>query len=585
MNIPDLPLLGVVTHALGWTLVHFLWQGLILAAVYQGMFWVFRRGQAALRYWAGLACLTLALVVPVVTFTIYYQAGLADDAALALASSAHVAIGAQPSVWLGIAAAIEPALPWIVALWFVGVAVLSLRTAVGWVGTRRLITRGVEELGAPWKARTAVLAERFGIRRAVRVLRSTRVRVPTLIGWLRPVILLPAGVLTRLPSEQIEMIIAHELGHVRRHDYLFNLLQLVVETLLFYHPAIRWLSRRIREDRELCCDDLVVRHVGRPILYARALANLETVRARRSVPLLAASGGDLLSRVHRIVASDLPRHSAGFAHVGALVVLVFAAAAGTQPVDGLREAMERPSESIGDELSEARYAAPTPVAAGRVAHRALHRATPPDPEPAEAQAVPVVVEARPRPNTPAETITEVRATAAEPPPIPDPALLIDAEPMLAGYDIEPMEDEGPVTVEEAREALNLASIIRPVETAAPRYPFRARARGVEGFVKLQFSVDDDGSVRDVQVVDSFPEEVFDRAATKALKKWRFEGVDELAQSLRLVQTFDFTLIGVERERMASRQCLRTGRRTCSSNFHNVDVVYVNPPTAVGRLDD
>ena len=155
----------------------------------------------------------------------------------------------------------------------------------------------------PWGRMAADLTRRMRVSRPVRLLESAAVRVPTLVGCLRPVILLPASVLTGLAPEQIEALLAHELAHVRRWDYLVNLLQIMAETLLFYHPAVWWISRRIRAEREQCCDDVVVATCGDRVVYARALAALEESRAIPA-PALAARGGRLLARIRRILTME-----------------------------------------------------------------------------------------------------------------------------------------------------------------------------------------------------------------------------------------------------------------------------------------
>ena len=131
--------------------------------------------------------------------------------------------------------------------------------------------------------------------------------MPTVIGWLKPVVLLPASALAGLAPNQIEAILAHELAHIRRHDYLVNLCRRVVETLLFYHPAVWWLSRRIRAERENCCDDLAVSLCGDPVAYAAALAELEGLRSTTGDLVLAATGGSLLQRVRRLLGA--PTHA------------------------------------------------------------------------------------------------------------------------------------------------------------------------------------------------------------------------------------------------------------------------------------
>ena len=152
------------------------------------------------------------------------------------------------------------------------------------------------------------LRQRFGILRPVRLLASFAVATPTLIGWLKPTILLPASLLSGFSPEQIELILAHELAHVRRYDYIANLVQVIVETLLFYHPVVHWICADVRQQREQCCDDLVLGvGGGERLAYARTLADLEEWMQGESrhgfgaTPALAASGGVLLERVRRIV--------------------------------------------------------------------------------------------------------------------------------------------------------------------------------------------------------------------------------------------------------------------------------------------
>jgi hypothetical protein len=143
----------------------------------------------------------------------------------------------------------------------------------------------------------------MGATRAVRVLISSAAESPSVTGWIRPVILLPASTLLGLTPEQLEAVLAHEIAHIRRHDYLVNLLQTLVETLLFYHPAVRWASSRIRRERELCCDDAAVREYGDAIDYARALAKLERIRITPAVApemALGSNGGLLPYRLRRL---------------------------------------------------------------------------------------------------------------------------------------------------------------------------------------------------------------------------------------------------------------------------------------------
>ena len=198
-------------------------------------------------------------------------------------------------------------LPLFVSVWLAGVALLTLRLFSGWMWVQRMKSHGARP--APEALQTAAerLMRRLHIGRAVRLLESTSVSVPTVIGWLKPVVLLPTSALAGLAPNQMEAILAHELAHIRRHDYIVNLFQTVVETLLFYHPAVWWLSRRIRAERENCCDDLAVSLCGDPVAYAAALAELEGLRSTTGELVLAATGGSLLQRVRRLL--GVPTHA------------------------------------------------------------------------------------------------------------------------------------------------------------------------------------------------------------------------------------------------------------------------------------
>jgi type II secretory pathway component GspD/PulD (secretin)/beta-lactamase regulating signal transducer with metallopeptidase domain len=195
----------------------------------------------------------------------------------------------------------EPALPYLVLGWIVGVFGLSAWHLGGWAQLQRLRRRMVRPIGAVLHEKLAELSEHLGVRRAVTLLESALVEVPTVVGWLRPVILLPASALAGLSPEQFEAILAHELAHIRRYDYLVNILQTLVEILGFYHPAVWWVSHRIRVERENCCDDVAVRVCGDSVRYARALTCMEEMRHRRAEWAIAATGGSLFDRIARLL--------------------------------------------------------------------------------------------------------------------------------------------------------------------------------------------------------------------------------------------------------------------------------------------
>ncbi len=304
-------------RVVAWTLLHFFWQGALIAAALAAALALLRNSSSRVRY--GAACLALVAMaaMPVATgswLTSSHEAtpvtpvtGEPQAAAAAAARPAPVAaeavLGSSAVGSAGLAprsALLDPTLPWLVALWLAGVVALAGVHLGGWVRVRRLRRRGVREVEQRWRRACARLARRLGIRRPVQLLASTRVAVPTVVGWLKPVVLFPASTFTGLGPRQLESILAHELAHVRRHDYLINLLQVALETLLFYHPAVWWASRQARELREHCCDDLAVQVCGDRMVYARALAELEELRFATPVFALGADGGSLLERIRRL---------------------------------------------------------------------------------------------------------------------------------------------------------------------------------------------------------------------------------------------------------------------------------------------
>ncbi len=305
-----------VTDALAPALVHFLWQGAAIAIVLGLAGPLLRRVRPQARYLMLCGALGLMAAAPTITFLIksaHPPAG--SEAAPAVAA-------AFPTTPLGAPVETDPSRPWrpwVVSVWLAGVAVLAARALGGWLAARRLTHRQTSPAAAALQQAARRFARALDLRRPVRLLTSAIVKVPVVVGWLRPVVLLPIGAVTSLTPAQIEMLIAHELAHVRRYDVLVNFLQTAVETLLFYHPAVWWVSGQIRAEREHCCDDLAVGVCGDVRAYAGALASLESFRAEAPALAVPASGGSLLSRIQRLAGRERIRPMTPPAWVGALL--------------------------------------------------------------------------------------------------------------------------------------------------------------------------------------------------------------------------------------------------------------------------
>ena len=292
-----------VLRILGLSLLHFLWQGAALAALSAAAFVLVRNASA--RYVVGVVTLALMLVAPAVTFfTIRDASPIAPTGTMqhTITAANHTLRIASPhATAVSNASIISPnTLTLFVELWFVGVMLFSLRTAGGFFLLARLRRREANPIRQELLASCREMQRRLGITRAIRYCESLYLDAPAVIGWFRPVILFPVSALTGLSELQLRAVIAHELAHIRRLDAFVNLFQVAVETLLFYHPAVWWVSKRIRAERENCCDDVALAVCGNPAEYARALAKMEEQRAVLSFAM-AANRGPLASRVARLL--------------------------------------------------------------------------------------------------------------------------------------------------------------------------------------------------------------------------------------------------------------------------------------------
>ncbi len=398
-------------YRLGWTLLHSLWQGTAIACLAWIALAAMRRRSPQARYLCACAALLLLVVAPIATYTTIpsqvVRSGESFDFSWApnvdwligvlkdmLTSGAHthsadlpaeriVQSANPPNASLPLAATtplaapwrerwthtLPTALPYIVIAWLLGVVIFTARNVGGFLLARRLIRREVRPVAAHWQARFESLCATLQLRRAVTLLESTLIEVPSLVGWLKPVILLPASAMTGFTPQQFEAVLAHELAHICRHDYLVNLAQSFIETIFFYHPAAWWLSHRIRTEREYCCDDMVLRARVDAKDYAMALVTLEQARATLPGMVLAFRGGSLLHRVQRIlgVRNSEPVFSArawgGVLSVVALGVAALLALNSTITRAAQEQDQDQNKDKDAPSLSEARIEAIVPTGA------------------------------------------------------------------------------------------------------------------------------------------------------------------------------------------------------------------------------
>ena len=344
---------------IGLALLHFLWQGLALAALASAAMAMLRTASA--RYLAAVAVLALMVAAPPLTFFALRQGHpmAASSGPTAMFVAESMQSFAPISRAVGQARAAQPAssdsLLWLVEAWVVGVALLSLRPAAGILVIEGLRLKEAVPAAEPLIARCLVLQQRLRLNRVVRYCETLQLTTPAVVGWFRPVVLLPVAALTGLSAQQVEAVIAHELAHVKRLDSFVNLFQIAAETLLFYHPAVWWLSRRIRVERENCCDDIAISVCGDAVEYARALTRMAEWQAAPALAM-AANRSPLAARVARLLGLRKFRGGLRSAGLAASMLCLFASLLAGNALFGLA----RTASAAQSQQSE-----PTPAAQER----------------------------------------------------------------------------------------------------------------------------------------------------------------------------------------------------------------------------
>lgn len=587
-----------LVEALGLALLHSLWQCLLIGILFKALLSAMRRSSPGMRYWASVGALAL-LAASLPLTTMYLLAGMQSLPASTLANAAAGAPADSVLVESGSVPASTPIVEWTVALWVAGVAVVATRTLMSW---RRL--SGLRRT-ADFRAASGLvpivdhLRGVFGLSGKIAIGFSASIASPMIIGWLKPVILLPPAVAARLPHEQLEMIIAHELAHLRRQDHWVNLFQVATETLMFYHPVVAMVSRRIRIERENACDDLAVAATERRLDYVEMLAALERQRGPGPALALGVHDGQVVARIRRLVEGSEPGNSRGAA-IPALIALAAVAGLATAPLidraevdrqapvaapiappspaaetESRRPARPNPSTSAGDRIASqapprvqtdpnraptiapaqarATEAPPPPVSTPAPETGNAEPAAPDGPAPGVAQAadsspgpstdLPAPVEQDARTDQSSDAIDDFPGieTAA-----PEPAALLASRteiPVLLPEDSPLVAEEiPPIRGDAQRAAAAVLAGGKLVREIQPSYPRSALRRDISGSVEVELKIDTRGRVADVSILSEAPAEAgFGAAARRAAINWRFEPftIDGEPAVQRKTVVFDF----------------------------------------------
>lgn len=560
--------LQTLSHTLAWTLLHFLWQGALIGLLYVAG----TRAASTVRqrHALALSSLLILLALPMGTFYLLHQGTTS-------AVSADVAAGSATSTASMMtvdAAAISDDTAtgsWtylLVFAWLAGALVIALRLLRDW----RLLRTAIRTSTEPPADLVAMLErqiQRVGVGRRVRLRLTARITSAGVYGWLRPVILLPTALALCMPRDQLETLLAHELAHVRRADFLSNSLALLARTLLYFHPVVHRICRDLERTREQLCDDLVVSLDINRIKYARALSAAETFRQQVQVPvpLLTATGGELSERVHRILDIRASAHT-GKERAPILLALttIVVAVTGLSGTDGTRLlTVTRPEFQAAYAALMASQAPTLAVADVAIAPTTtwLPRFDMQSPEAigdtTSPTATTTVDDSAPSAST--AIATTEPATVSSPTtdtlhltPVADAMVTTGLEPIALP---EPILDTAMTIHTPAADAMtgdtSEQASPRVLRQVQPAYPRNARWEGVEGSVTLAYRVDDDGRPADIRVIAATPHGQFEESTIEALQRWRFAP----GAGGEFQQSFDFVLGD------RSHRCeTRVGTRIC-----------------------
>lgn len=569
-------------QTIGLVLIHFIWQGLLIGMLFAAGRLAMQGTSAVARYNWAVACLLLLALAPLFTF-IWLSIGPGNHAVSGLAiMSESFQISAASSVSSFSGWTPSTFLPAIVGLWLCGVVLMSVRMGTGWWYVSQLRRHADFRIPPTIRSQLEHLAVELNMARQVGLAFSNRIAGPMLIGVFRPLILLPVGLVSRLSSRELEMVLAHELAHLQRADHLVNLFQNIVETLLFYHPVVRWVSNVIRAERELASDDQVARLTGDRICYAETLLKLEKARGSRPQLAIGMADHQLVTRVRHLLAPK-PRQPGSIISGTALLSVVLISLTAGLVSTGLK-ALSEQDPNATTQSAPVLEETPTPTAPPRNEDRAVVESPDDGPElgtPLDPKTSPAFTsEPEPRGTDPAsEQFNSDPAVANEPAepvefastsgsatrpdastadePVAAPSPTVETEPES---NIDKLTEVAVAALSEAprieqpldQELLEAALQTTPtprlrggtlLNQSEPTYPAGAVRYRRKGRAEVRLTVDRDGRVVDAVIVEESPRGYgFGKAAVQAVEQWRFEPFTRNGEPIRHeIQTgFDFT---------------------------------------------
>ncbi|MEW5922940.1 MAG: M56 family metallopeptidase [Candidatus Zixiibacteriota bacterium] len=352
--------LGPYIRTVTTILIHSLWQGILIGLLTAIVLFLIKSDNAKIRYAVSCSAMAVAIIAVAATAIFVLSDRFAPTRQTSGVTSDQINAGnsTDTGVTTGVPASatdISSSNRWwqhplfrqyIFMIWFAGVMMFSINHLFGWRRARGLARRGTCPAPPEWQTRFDILRDELRINRIVTFLGSSLVKVPCVIGWMKPVVLVPVSMFTSLSPSEIEMILVHELAHVQRFDVLINIVQTTRETLLFFNPAIWWISRQIRIERENCCDDKAITRTGNRLGYARALTNLEELKMIQTNFGTALAGTPLERRIRRIVGITRPRFYSSLLSISGMLLFAFMIVVVIGPLSGSHDSVAQADERV-----------------------------------------------------------------------------------------------------------------------------------------------------------------------------------------------------------------------------------------------
>jgi TonB family protein len=548
-------------HAVGLTLLHFLWQGLLIGMAARAGLSSTTCATARQRHAVCVGALVACVLAPILTVLVLI--GSATGTGPRANATVLLGAGSGRGIILNVGSAHEHALGGIdlmsitVGLWLAGALVIATNYVLQWIAVDRVRRSALPLQFPPAFAELArQAARRWEQTLHVPVLVTTLIITPVVIGLWRPVILFPAATLAHMSPDDFELILLHELAHVVRRDAWVNALSLGLKVVLFYHPVVHWLARRTQLERECACDELVVQTSGYAYRYAKALTALACARSEPMILSLGAASGDLLARLRNLAGDRSPEEPlpGNWSHPLLLLVLLgclvcmqpswFSHGRAAKGANPRPLSLPNPEPTVQSSVQPARSERALPAApVPDHIHFSTRLASSSHVSPWQDE------QRRSRLAMPSPR------SARELSPLPAPELSLDA-PVApdtpAGGDVPAAPEELPPptspTVDPATPSTAAAAApdhLTALFAPPPDYPAQARLAGIEGTVDAALTIATDGHVTRLQIVKATPLGVFEGAVRHALMRWRFSGFSAgAAGEITTIQHVRFSLTGV-----------------------------------------